>query len=127
MRGFPGSGKSDLVKDLIRGREAAIHSTDDYHLVDGKYIFNKDKIVDYHRQNLEAFQASCKEGIEVVVCDNTNIIKKHYKPYVKAAKKYGYKVVVVIAGEFDPHICHERCKHGLSLSHIKDYKGQFEL
>lgn len=128
MRGLSGSGKSTIVESLIKGyKSSVIHSTDNYSIENGKYVFNSNSIGTYHKKNLEAFEQSCKEGTEVVVCDNTNILKSYYRPYVKVAEEYGYKVIIVIAGEFDPNVCFERSKHNLPLEKIQEWKEKFEL
>jgi len=48
MRGLPGSGKSTKAK-LFAGEKGLIYSTDDFFIIDGKYIYDPTKIVEYHQ------------------------------------------------------------------------------
>lgn len=100
-RGVVGSGKSTFAEKLkevaaSRGLTCNIHNTDQYHMVDGEYKFNLHKLGIYHKQNFEAFIQSMADGINIVVCDNTNTTPKEYKKYVNEAKKAGYVVVAVV-------------------------------
>jgi len=100
-RGVVGSGKSTFAEKLkeiaaIHGFTCNIHNTDQYHMVGGVYKFNMSKLGFYHKQNLEAFIQSMTDGINIVVCDNTNTTPKEYKKYVNEAKKAGYVVVAVV-------------------------------
>jgi adenylate kinase family enzyme len=47
MRGLPGSGKSTKARK-IAGEVGVIYSTDDFFMIDGKYIYNPKLIGDYH-------------------------------------------------------------------------------
>ena len=93
-RAVVGSGKSTMAKaiaDLVEN--CSIHSTDDYFMVNGEYKFNPAKLSEYHGKNLTAFASSCENDINVVICDNTNIISPHCIPYVDNAKVNGYLVI----------------------------------
>ena len=77
-RAVPGSGKTSLsrcITDAIRaaGLTIANHSTDDYFMEDGRYCFDLAKLSDYHHWNLLDFQQSLRRGVNVVICDNTNL------------------------------------------------------
>ena len=128
MRGIPGSGKSTVAKLLAStSRSSAIHSTDDYHVVNGKYKFDRGMLWVYHQRNLDAFTESCRKGVKVVVCDNTNFKKEFYSKYVKAAKRHGYKVFVVTVGDFNVRGCWKRNRHKVPLRVVKGMKEAFEL
>ena len=93
-RAVVGSGKSTMAKaiaDLVG--ICTIHSTDEYFMVKGEYKFNPAKLGEYHGKNWKAFANDCEEGIDVVICDNTNIFTDHCKPYVDIAKENGYRVI----------------------------------
>lgn len=97
LRGVPGSGKTTLAKSFVAdaermGHTAIIHSTDDLRMVDGEYVFDPAKNTEQHAENLRRFIASCQAGINLVICDNTNIQRKDYQPYVDAAKQNGYQI-----------------------------------
>ncbi len=110
MRGIPGSGKSTIAKKLIHDG-GVIHSTDDFFYVNGEYYFDVTKIREYHNRNFEAFCQSMREGVPVVVCDNTNIMRHYFERYVEAARNAGYIVVFVILPHPDPEVAAQRTLH----------------
>lgn len=118
MRGVPGSGKSTKARNLA-GKDGVIHSTDNYFYIRGK-------IQENHTKNLKAFCKSLSEEIPVVICDNTNIKLWESAPYVKAAKKSGYKVVFVAMPHPDPKVAAARNTHNVPLyvieGMIKDWQ-----
>lgn len=97
MRGVPGSGKSFSAQRIKidaedHGTTATIHSTDEKFMVDGNYRFDREKLSEYHRQNLNETIDSMMMGVDVVIVDNTNIRVQHFMPYVEAAKALRYTV-----------------------------------
>lgn len=97
-RAVPGSGKSSFAREIRKTLEAAgisvrIHSTDDYFMVGDRYVFDLRKLGEYHRRNLEAFQASLAAGIGLVVLDNTDEQPWETRPYTDAARAAGYRIV----------------------------------
>ncbi len=93
MRGLPGSGKSTLAKKLA-GNDGVVYSTDDFFMVNGKYVFNPRMIPDYHKQNLERAILAMQKGIETIVIDNTNIKLCEMRRYVEQGEKYQYKIEI---------------------------------
>jgi predicted kinase len=102
MRGVPGSGKSTVANILkaMTPDNIAIHSTDDFFVRDGVYKWSADQLYRAHEWNKDEFYKSVNAGVLCVVCDNTNLGAKEYKPYIQMAKSQGYKVVAVV---FEPH------------------------
>lgn len=97
MRGVPGSGKSTEASRLYdqaiaEGRTAVIHSTDNFFMVEGVYVFNQDKIGQHHRSNQEAARQSMRQGINTVIIDNTNTTAKEIFPYLEMAFDRDYEV-----------------------------------
>jgi len=92
IRGLPGSGKSTLAKQLVEN--GIIHSTDNYFVKNEIYVFDYEKLSEYHDQNLEAAIESMKEGISPIVIDNTNIHALLALPYVIEGKYYRYDIIV---------------------------------
>ena len=128
FRGIPGSGKSAIANLLATtSKSSIIHSTDNYHMVNGRYKFNKERLWEYHAMNFEAFEKSCKKGIKVVICDNTNIRKSFYIDYVKIAKKHGYRVHIITVGDFNATACWKRNKHKVPLKVVRAMKRNFVL
>jgi tRNA uridine 5-carbamoylmethylation protein Kti12 len=71
MRGIPGSGKSSfnrVLKELCdqNGCSLVIHSTDEYFMVDGKYMFDQKKLGHYHKLNKLSFDESLGANISIV-------------------------------------------------------------
>lgn len=132
MRGIPGSGKSTKAQEIARkhlengGKSVAICSTDDYHMEGGKYVFKPDRLGDFHvRNQLRAYEY-CRNGIELVIVDNTNIKRRDMNIYINNSKSCGYEIEEVIIGEdelmsdfnspiFTDYIqmCAERNTHGV--------------
>ena len=122
-RGIPGSGKSTFNKifsEVCReaGYNISIHSTDDYHMVDGKYVFQMDKLAWFHKRNHTAFCKSLSDGVNVVVVDNTNLKAKEYKNYSESAIDAGYPVIAVrfIPDDVEKHFA--RQAHGVPLDRL---------
>ena len=111
MRGVPGSGKSTEAEKIVMSKNGVIHSTDNYHTLNGEYIFDINKLHHYHQMNLAAFKESIDKGIETVICDNTNIHKKEYMPYVLYAREKGYKVHMITFKPMDIQTHLERNVH----------------
>lgn len=110
-RGIPASGKSTFTKEILTTlNESNISvvscSTDDYFIVEGKYTFDTSKLREYHLRNQQKFNASLKDGIEVVICDNTNIEPWEAKPYYEMAKEFDYRVVLI---DFESRNIEEHC------------------
>lgn len=95
LQGVPGSGKSTVAKHLQAATGAVICSTDDYFTgADGVYRFDPTKLGEAHQANQEKASRLLREGKSVIV-DNTNILRKHCKPYVAEACACGASVVFV--------------------------------
>jgi predicted kinase len=125
MRGLPGSGKSTVAKQLV-ANGGVIHSTDDYFLSCGKYTFDPNHIVEYHRMNLEAFRESLRQGKSVVVCDNTNVKWQHFEPYVKAAQDAGYVISLVTLPHPAPEVAALRTVHKVPVQAIRRMLAEWE-
>lgn len=125
MRGIPGSGKTTYAKELA-GTSGKIHSTDNYFVENGHYVFDQRKLGEYHQKNLEAFKESLKAGAPIVVCDNTNIKVCHMQPYIEAAEVYGYRIEVITMPHLDPQVAARRNVHNVPLPAITRMAQIFE-
>jgi len=110
-RGVPGSGKSTFTKTMQKladknGLSMAIHSTDDKHMVEGEYKWDMKLVGQYHKENLDEFTNSLASGVNVVLCDNTNVRQRDFAKYLKVAKESGYTVTAVTFApdEVEKHI-----------------------
>lgn len=117
-RGVVGSGKSTFASELQKqasekGLTCNVHNTDQYFMEDGEYKFDFTKLGYNHKQNLNAFIESLKQGVDIVVCDNTNTTPKEYRKYINEAKSAGYDVmgVVFIPDKWEVH--NERNTHNV--------------
>lgn len=125
MRGVPGSGKSTHARELA-GTKGAIHSTDTYFVVNGEYRFDPTKLSDNHRRNLEAFRESLRQGVSIVICDNTNVLHEHYEPYIAAAVEFGYLVEIRLMPHPKPKVAAERNVHGVEEQVIQRMLDRWE-
>ena len=114
-RAVPGSGKSSFARCILEtmrreGISVRVHSTDDYFMVDGRYVFDIRKLGEYHRRNLEAFKASLADGIGLVVLDNTDEHPWETKPYTDAARAAGYRILFLnfLPRSLDDHLAAQR-------------------
>ena len=95
MRGVSGSGKSTLAQQLAQAHpESVIYSTDDFFMVEGKYVFDVKKIGENHKKNQDRAVEGMKKKIPLIVIDNTNTQAWEMKPYVLAAQEHGYQIEI---------------------------------
>ena len=111
-RGIPASGKSSFAKEIIstcesKGLKATSHSTDDFFMVDGEYRFDEAKLREYHLKNQDAFFKSLESGVDLVICDNTNIEPWEAKVYYNMAREFNYKIILM---NFKPRDLEEHFK-----------------
>lgn len=128
MQGAPGSGKSSVAEALQFHSErytgdACIICSADYYFIDGKtgkYNFDASKLPEAHEAcRKDAFEL-LREGVGVVIIDNTNIYKKHAAPYISMARHYGYKVQIIrCVGEW-------KNVHGVPEEKVKQMRAQME-
>lgn len=62
-RAVPGSGKTTITNCIVekleeKGIDVRVHSTDEYFMVNGKYVFELEKLGAYHLKNLVEFEKS---------------------------------------------------------------------
>lgn len=100
FRAVPGSGKttfSNRIRDAVvgAGLSIAVHSTDAYFInpVTRTYDFDAKKLPEYHMRNLDEFNASLSDGVDVVAVDNTNLRPWETEPYTRLAREAGYRIV----------------------------------
>lgn len=92
VRGIPGCGKSTFA-NLLGGH---VFTADDYHMVDGKYMWTQEKAGDAHKWCQSECERYMKWELSPAIVANTSTTVKEMKPYYDLAEKYGYKVFSII-------------------------------
>ena len=93
--GLPGSGKSTYAKKFIKDKDVEYLSSDELRAVYGKDETDQSvtSIVFGHiKRKVDEF---LKDGKNVLV-DATSVNRKERSDYIKTAKKYGAKIVVIV-------------------------------
>ena len=138
LRGLPGTGKSELAKNLrdtlhpTWARAGAIFSTDDLFMVDGEYQFDPAKLAEYHAKNFENanYFMYGHRNAETAICviDNTNTQSWEYEKYVEAAKKNGFMVQIISIDwkREDIPLYAERNSHGVPEEAIQRMADRWE-
>lgn len=99
-RAVPGSGKTTITNCIVNEIEqndigVSVHSTDEYFMVEDQYIFEIDKLYEYHQKNLLEFRKSIEKNIDVIICDNTNIAPWQTEPYTQLARENNYQIIYI--------------------------------
>lgn len=127
MRGLPGSGKSGAAKRFVGN--GIIHSTDDFFINNGGYVFDEKNVSRFHHFNFLSSVRSMQEGMSPVIIDNTNIIAEHCVDYIEAGKMYGYDIIVVepsATWSFDIDELMKRNTHGVPRETLVDMLDKYE-
>ena len=97
MRGLPGSGKSSLVRRILKTYpQAEVCSADAYFTqADGSYQYDRDKIKEAHIYSQEKAEALCRDACNLVIVDNTHVKRWELQPYLNIATKFRYSVVIL--------------------------------
>lgn len=110
-RAVPGSGKTTITNCIVnelkqKNINVAIHSTDEYFMIGNKYLFDIDKLNTYHQSNLLEFKKSIEKGVDVIICDNTNIAPWQTEVYTKLAREHKYQILIITLNprEVEKHI-----------------------
>ncbi|ATZ80229.1 putative tRNA ligase/uridine kinase [Bodo saltans virus] len=129
MRGISGCGKTTFTNLLYKSQKegnVSICSADHYFTIIGKY--NKDLTNIAHDYCKDEFNTAIKLKTNIIIIDNTNIMKKHFEYYINTAKNLNKDIIIIelntyeIADEFNL-----RNVHNVSLSKIKLMKRNFEM
>jgi len=120
LQGVPGSGKSHFAADMAVRAMSVTCSADDFfvQLGGGKYAFDPAKLGEAHGACFRKFLAAVREGVEMVVVDNTNTTPIEIAPYVLGGEAHGYAVEIVRV-LCDPEVAAARNTHGVPLVAIQ--------
>lgn len=110
LRGLPGMGKTTVAKALCHGRQesSVIVSADDY----------------FCWRNFLAYLN--RPEMFTIVIDNTNIRRKDFSNYRRAAINTGCRWIEMTIGDFDADSAMRRNTHGVPLEKIIRWKAEFE-
>lgn len=130
MRGIPGSGKSWFANKILEdankyGVDVVIHSADDYRYFDGVYVFNIYTSMYGHATCQQAATISMREGVPIVIIDNTNLYISSIRPYYEAAIANGYKVIVLNVVPPTPEVATQRNIHSVPADTIANMYAQW--
>ena len=133
MRGLSGSGKSTAVRAIVAAFPgAAVCSADSFFEdeVTGEYRWYADGLKEAHEQCQRGAEDAMRNGVGVVVVDNTNVRRWEMGFYFKAAARHGYSVVLVESRtpwRSDPAALAAKNKHGVSEDVLAKMVGKFEV
>ena len=121
IRGVPGSGKTTLGKQLIKGTDGVIFSADDYFTSsDGFYQFDPSRLYEAHRCCQLDCECAMITGLTPVVVANVFHKRLYMEPYIEYAKEHGYHVVEICVKSDFKNI------HGCPEDKVKLFKETFE-
>ena len=132
MRGLSGSGKSTVVRAIVRTFPwAAVCSADQFFVdkVTGEYRWFADGLKSAHEECQKSAEEALEKG-EVVIIDNTNVRRWEMGFYFKAAVRHGYHVVVLESKtpwKSDPAALADKNSHGVTEDVLRQKVGQFEV
>lgn len=106
--------------------KAAIHSADQYFIVNGEYRFDPRALGRNHQKNQYAFGKSLEMNIPIVICDNTNTKIWEMSKYIKKAKDAGYSFAVVTLPHPTAEVAFTRNSHGVPKDKIEEMIRRWE-
>lgn len=130
VRGLPGSGKSTFAKKLV-GSDFLICEADKYFINKdtGEYVFDFSKIKLAHLYCQNLVETYMKDSLindqfyREIVVSNTFTQEWEMTPYFDLAKKYDYKVFVLIVENRHGG----KNEHGVPDEKLKLMKERFEI
>ena len=100
MRGLPGSGKTHIAERLCQRKPSSVVCSADNYFQEktpsakNSYRFVGTDIDSAHKRCRDDVIAAIKDGVEVVIVDNTNTQRWEYRVYERLALLCGYKSYV---------------------------------
>ena len=131
VRGLPGAGKSQFIENMtVDILTKVVCSADDYFMVQGKYCFDAKALPQAHQQCKEHAERAMKQGMCLVVIDNTCSRRWEIEPYLTLAQQYGYDITEVTVGRLTPEVIgsyFRRNNHGVPEETIRKMVEQWEF
>ena len=131
LRGLPGAGKSTLAEILASSKgekETSVICSADHYQVDekGDYKFSYENLGYAHGKCQAKFAQSIKDGINVIIVDNTNTLHREFKDYEKQGKEAGYRVFIVAVGTLDRQLSYSRNSHDVPMDSINKMASRWQ-
>ena len=97
LRGLPRSGKSSLVRRILKTYpHAEVCSADAFFTqADGSYQYDRTKIKEAHLFSQGRAEALCEDACNLVIVDNTHVKRWELQPYINTAAKFRYIVLIL--------------------------------
>lgn len=119
MQGPSGGGKSTVAILIAPFNQSVVCSTDDYFYERGVYNFNPKRLPEFHLLNQVRVHEFLRNGTSVIV-DNTNLQNWEIRNYVRSAKEFGAKIVIIrVDGRFEN-------KHGVPADRVQAMRERME-
>ena len=91
IRGLAGSGKSTIVREIENIYPGSVSCSADQFFLNtqtGEYQFDRSQLVQAHKWCQSKAEEACRNRVNIVIVDNTNVMKWEMVPYFKLADKY---------------------------------------
>lgn len=90
-----GSGKSTYIRNNLSTGVVINKDSIRYGLGGGKYLFDLNLEPIVHSTSIYLTRKLCENETPILILDETNVIRKGRKSFIKIAKEYGYKVIAL--------------------------------
>lgn len=108
IQGISGSGKSFVTNALVKDYEDrnirfVVCSTDNFWYSEvgddpTKYDFDMKRLGEAHKWNQRRADAAMRNGVPVVIIDNTNLQQREAEPYINMGKANDYNIRCISVG-----------------------------
>jgi len=125
LRGLPGCGKSSLAKKMKEEEGAVVFNNDSLLIHNGVYKWTEEGAYEAHCVNQWLMSKAMREGVPLIVLDNTNLLPYHCTTHVRLAKRFGYSFNVIEVDTpwaLDVEELARKNQHGVPASVIEEMK-----
>jgi hypothetical protein len=100
FRAIPGAGKSTIAEHItglcaMARKSFTVCCADDYFMVDGKYMWDAEKIGNAHAWCKGKFLDAVETGVDTIIVANTNTTARDVRHYRNLAVDHKYTVFVM--------------------------------
>ena len=129
LSGIDGAGKTTLARKLVvEGTPGAVIVSANDYMTDatGAWEFDPKRLSETHGKCQAAFHTAIKQGTEVIIVNNTNLVASHRDVYVNHALKCGYDVTILVL-DVDLDTAAARNVRGVPLHTLEAQKRRLDL